>query len=961
MLTSYPLLFEVDIKKIKDGVVKFNLFATNIGEDKVDDWSFTFGSVLEIVRSRNASFSFENGVSVFEPAKSKSKLGIGAKKGLNFELDFGTDAVSEQDILDALTLTSASGGGRDLMSAPASGGIDDPVVETSTPPPPLPAPEDQAPPVVETVTSPPPAPEDPAPPVVEASPPPPPAPEDPAPPPAQTGSPLNGVELSVATTGVWDRSFNMEITIQNNSGEAIDGWSLAFAMPAELNKLWRGTVSTDPDGILTVTDAGWNSRIDAGASVYFGFNVDRSDPPIDPDTLEIAFAPLSLNGRALEPAANWEPVSPISDVTPPAETGAPVDDATPAPAFPDGIEATARIANSWNSGYVIEVSITNNGASPIEGWQIAFDQPGEMAEFWRADVSQGGDGTWLAKSLNWNGRIEPGGSEKFGFTMRSDGPVETLAEAGFAFSAHAIADGSLVPGDGSGGGAPPPQPGGNDGPPPADPANVIEVQAPISTAALQEILDTAPAGSVVELGKGTFRLTDTLVISRDDITLKGAGIGETVLMGLDGGSANGGLIRVNAEGSEDIGSIARDMQVGDRTLVLDRSHSVSVGDNLYIRQDSDPAFLNSIGSTAWRHDDSIRNTVAEVVAVNGREIVLRDAIGFDYDAGKAEVDLVDLAEHVTFSDFTVTYDLGNPNHHSFTNQLADRYYRSEAISLRGTADAELKNIESVNSASTAFHFRGAIDLTADNLIANGAHNKGGGGNGYAFELEDVHSSTFTNLTDLYMRHGFTMGSWFSSGNNTAHIAFTNRDVNFHGGRDFNNTVIVDRSVTDNQQSGQTHTPAIINVDGAPWGAPTDPTTNSIKFTHVVAAGAGRTDDLVHGTDEGAYIETRAGEDTLVGGQGNDTLVAGKHNDEMWGGAGRDTFVFAVEGGRWTDVIHDFQVGEDQFQLRGNLSVNGFTTADLGYGDRSVETRVALSDGSEVVLVDTAIQSIGDLF
>ncbi len=685
------------------------------------------------------------------------------------------------------------------------------------------------------------------------------------------------------------------------------------------------------------------------------------------------------------------------DEPPPAD-GHPQGGAPAQAGFPAGIEAETIVKSAWGTGCVMEIRICNTGDHPINGWQLAFTQAGPIVEAWRADLVQADDGTWKASNESWNAELAPGEAVSFGFKIEVDPSLAGTLNENIQFIEHVVENGELIanlpepaptaeepaedpadpPADPDGGSvepepqpepaidpAPDPEPEPSSEPQPdPDPANVIHVSSDITTEALQNLVDTAPAGSVLQLEAGTFYFTDTLMITRDDITLKGAGMGETILMGVDSGTANGRLIYVSGEGKNTIATIQEDMNKGENTLKLYQGHPISVGDKLFIQQESDAEFLDSIGSVDWRHNHSIRNTVAEVVAVNGDEITLRDPVGFDYDMNKAKVSLVDLVENVRLSDFTVTYDLGEPDMSSSSNVLDDRYYRSEAITLRGTFEAELANIEALNSASTAFHFRRALDLEADNLIANGAHNKGGGGNGYAFELEDVYSSDFSNLRDMDMRHGFTMGSWFSSGDNDVHIAFTNRDVNFHGGRDYNNTVIVDESIADPANTGEVHRPASIKGPEGHWGAPTDPTTNSIKFTKVITDPIKRTHDEVHATDEGAYMATYSGHDSLHGGAGDDTLYGGRHNDQLWGNQGNDTFVFDAESGtwgEWTDVIHDFTVGEDRLELRDGLTVETLSAADLGYGGGQQDTTVRLSDGSKIVLVDAVINNEDDLF
>ena len=57
---------------------------------------------------------------------------------------------------------------------------------------------------------------------------------------------------------------------------------------------------------------------------------------------------------------------------------------------------------------------------------------------------------------------------------------------------------------------------------------------------------------------------------------------------------------------------------------------------------------------------------------------------------------------------------------------------------------------------------------------------------------------------------------------------------------------------------------------------------------------------------------------LFGGAGNDLLVGGTGDDLLFGGAGTD--IFAIAPGEGTNVILDFESGQDLIGLSGGLSL-----------------------------------------
>ena len=71
------------------------------------------------------------------------------------------------------------------------------------------------------------------------------------------------------------------------------------------------------------------------------------------------------------------------------------------------------IKNEWNSGFVAEIQITNDGDNVIEGWQVNWSYNNAMStSTWNAVVS--GNNPYLASNLDWNSTIYPGQSVVFG-------------------------------------------------------------------------------------------------------------------------------------------------------------------------------------------------------------------------------------------------------------------------------------------------------------------------------------------------------------------------------------------------------------------------------------------------------------------------------------------------------------------------------------------------------------------
>ena len=110
---------------------------------------------------------------------------------------------------------------------------------------------------------------------------------------------------------------------------------------------------------------------------------------------------------------------------------------------------------------------------------------------------------------------------------------------------------------------------------------------------------------------------------------------------------------------------------------------------------------------------------------------------------------------------------------------------------------------------------------------------------------------------------------------------------------------------------------------------------------------GSGDDLVFGGAAEDTIYGGDGNDSLIGGDGNDILLGSTGNDSLIGGSGNDVFVLAGDSG--SDVITDFQIGQDLIGLGGGLR---FSQLTISQGDNGTLIRV----GNELLVTLEGVQS-----
>ncbi len=69
----------------------------------------------------------------------------------------------------------------------------------------------------------------------------------------------------------WGSGFEGKISITNNTGGNLDGWSLEFDFPNQIDNIWDAEVEENADGSYVITHTNWNREIAAGETLTFGF------------------------------------------------------------------------------------------------------------------------------------------------------------------------------------------------------------------------------------------------------------------------------------------------------------------------------------------------------------------------------------------------------------------------------------------------------------------------------------------------------------------------------------------------------------------------------------------------------------------------------------------------------------------------------------------------------------------
>ncbi|MEA5500534.1 S8 family serine peptidase [Limnoraphis robusta] len=98
-------------------------------------------------------------------------------------------------------------------------------------------------------------------------------------------------------------------------------------------------------------------------------------------------------------------------------------------------------------------------------------------------------------------------------------------------------------------------------------------------------------------------------------------------------------------------------------------------------------------------------------------------------------------------------------------------------------------------------------------------------------------------------------------------------------------------------------------------------------------------DLIHGGSEADLLFGGQGDDVIFGDAGNDTIYGNKGTDILIGGEGEDLFVLEIGSGNFnitaTDLIFDFNVAEDQIELKDGLTFEDLSLEGTPAGDTAI--------------------------
>ena len=204
--------------------------------------------------------------------------------------------------------------------------------------------------------------------------------------------PTTSTSVAYSLVNSWSTGFQSSITITNTGTTTLTNWTLSFNFAATITQIWDATVASHSGSFYVIQNAGYNSTIEPGQSVSFGFLGSSGGAPVAPSN-------FLVNGAASGGTGS-----------PPPSSGA--------------LSATVAFAdvNDWGTGFTGSLTLTNTGSSPISGWMLSFDFVGSISSFWNASITSHAGNQYVIENASYNSVIGPGQSVTIGFNASPGHP-----------------------------------------------------------------------------------------------------------------------------------------------------------------------------------------------------------------------------------------------------------------------------------------------------------------------------------------------------------------------------------------------------------------------------------------------------------------------------------------------------------------------------------------------------------
>jgi hypothetical protein len=82
--------------------------------------------------------------------------------------------------------------------------------------------------------------------------------------------------------------------------------------------------------------------------------------------------------------------------------------------------ASFRVTQDWGTGFTGYITVSNRGATAVNGWTLEFDFAGDIYEMWSGQIVSHVGNHYAVRNASWNATIAAGQSVEFGFNANWD-------------------------------------------------------------------------------------------------------------------------------------------------------------------------------------------------------------------------------------------------------------------------------------------------------------------------------------------------------------------------------------------------------------------------------------------------------------------------------------------------------------------------------------------------------------
>ena len=229
------------------------------------------------------------------------------------------------------------------------------------------------------------------------------------------------------TLNNWGSGYQVSVKVSNNSSQKVETWAVKVNKnDVGIDASWNIKVSEEGN-YYVITPVEWNSVIEPGRSVEFGFQGSshvndqielfavgevKDDPqPVDPDP-----TPVDPDPTPVDPDPT--PVDPDPTPVDPDPTPVDPDPVDPTPVDPDPVVVNDDLTLDYTingQGYVtINMAVVNNSSSSINSWTLRIKKSQiTIDSSWCVKIVTDGD-YYVITPESWNSQINAGGSAYFG-------------------------------------------------------------------------------------------------------------------------------------------------------------------------------------------------------------------------------------------------------------------------------------------------------------------------------------------------------------------------------------------------------------------------------------------------------------------------------------------------------------------------------------------------------------------